>query len=92
MLYPGGCYIRARHQGRANGMQTVSSTSSQVLIGGTTPAFGAVNLTSMVTNALPVANGGTGNSSLTAYAVLAGGTTSTGALQQVMGLVLLGRY
>lgn len=33
-----------------------------------------------------VANGGTGNSSLTAYAVMAAGTTSTGALQQVSGL------
>lgn len=33
-----------------------------------------------------VANGKTGNTSLTAYAVLAGGTTSTGAMQQVSGL------
>jgi hypothetical protein len=32
---------------------------------------------------LPVANGGTGASSQTAYAVLAGGTTSTGAYQSV---------
>lgn len=38
------------------------------------------------TTSVPVANGGTGNTSLTAYAVLAGGTTSTGALQQVSGL------
>jgi GDSL-like lipase/acylhydrolase family protein len=34
---------------------------------------------------LAVANGGTGNTSLTAYALLAGGTTSTGAMQQVSG-------
>lgn len=33
-----------------------------------------------------VPQGGTGDSSFTAYAVLAGGTTSTGALQQVSGL------
>lgn len=33
-----------------------------------------------------VAQGGTGLSSMTAYAVLAGGTTSTGNLQQVSGL------
>jgi hypothetical protein len=33
--------------------------------------------------ALPVASGGTGASSQTAYAVLAGGTTSTGAYQSV---------
>jgi hypothetical protein len=35
--------------------------------------------------ALPVAQGGTGDTSLTAYALLGGGTTSTGALQQVTG-------
>lgn len=40
---------------------------------------------SNVTGTLGVANGGTGNTSLTAYALLAGGTTGTGALQQVSG-------
>jgi hypothetical protein len=35
---------------------------------------------------LIVAHGGTGKQSLTAYALLAGGTTSTGVLQQVSGL------
>lgn len=39
-----------------------------------------------LTNALTVPNGGTGDSSLTAYAVLCGGTTSTGAVQSVAGL------
>lgn len=34
---------------------------------------------------LAVAIGGTGNTSLTAYALMAGGTTSTGATQQVSG-------
>ena len=48
----------------------IYSTSSSALTAGT----------------LPVAAGGTGNSSLTAYAIIAGGTTSTGALQQVSGL------
>jgi S-ribosylhomocysteine lyase LuxS involved in autoinducer biosynthesis len=33
-----------------------AGTSSQVLVGGTTPAFGAVNLTSMVTGILPSGN------------------------------------
>lgn len=37
-------------------------------------------------SSLTVPLGGTGNTSLTAYALLAGGTTSTGALQQVSGL------
>lgn len=35
---------------------------------------------------LPVANGGTGDSTFTAYSVICGGTTSTGALQSVVGL------
>ena len=41
------------------------------------------SLTANVTGTLPVANGGTGATSQTAYAVLAGGTTSTGAYQSV---------
>lgn len=39
-----------------------------------------------LSRAVSVTEGGTGNSSLTAYAVMAGGTASTGALQQVSGL------
>jgi hypothetical protein len=44
---------------------------------------GTIALASGVSGTLPVANGGTGASSQTAYAVLAGGTTSTGAYQSV---------
>jgi hypothetical protein len=44
---------------------------------------GTIALASGVTGTLPVANGGTGATSQTAYAVLAGGTTSTGAYQSV---------
>jgi hypothetical protein len=44
-----------------------------------------------VTGTVAVANGGTGDASLTAYAVLTGGTTSTGALQQVSGLGTAGQ-
>ena len=36
-----------------------AGTATQVLIGGTTPSFGAVTLTSMVSGILPIANGGT---------------------------------
>lgn len=36
--------------------------------------------------ALPVANGGTGDTSFTAYSVICGGTTTTGALQNVSGV------
>lgn len=35
---------------------------------------------------IDVANGGTGDSSLTAYAVLCGGTTTTGAVQSIAGV------
>ncbi len=36
--------------------------------------------------AIDVAHGGTGDTSLTAYAILAGGTTSTGAVQSISGV------
>lgn len=41
----------------------------------------SVNLSSQVTGVLPVSHGGTGDSSLTAYAPIFGGTTTTGAVQ-----------
>lgn len=41
------------------------------------------DLASEVTGVLPVANGGTGKATLSTYQVIAGGTTATGALQQV---------
>jgi len=41
------------------------------------------DLTSNVTGTLPVANGGTGVASTTAYAVLCGGTTTTGPFQAI---------
>ena len=43
----------------------------------------ALPLTTGVTGTLPVANGGTGAVSQTAYAVLCGGTTTTGAYQSI---------
>jgi len=48
-------------------------------------------LTSAVTGTLPVANGGSGDTSHTAYAVLTGGTTSTGAVQSVSGVGIAGQ-
>lgn len=41
---------------------------------------------SALSSPLSISNGGTGDSSLTAYAVLCGGTTSTSAIQPVAGL------
>lgn len=43
---------------------SISGTSSQVLLGGTKPSWGQVNLTSQVTGVLPIANGGTNASSM----------------------------
>ena len=77
------------------GVQSITGTANQVIassstgnitlslpqsIGtGNSPTFAGLTLT----NALTVANGGTGDQSFTAYAVICGGTTTTGALQSV---------
>jgi hypothetical protein len=52
---------------------------------------GSVNLGSDVTSVLPVANGGTGDASLTAYAVLTGGVTSTSPVQSVASVGTAGQ-
>ena len=51
------------------------------------PVTGALKCTATLSlSGLTVAQGGTGLTSLTAYAVLCGGTTATGAMQQVSGV------
>lgn len=50
---------------------------------GVAPSWGKVGLTTHVSGTLPVTNGGTGVASATAYALIAGGTTSTGAFQSL---------
>ena len=52
---------------------------------------GSIGLTTQVTGTLPVANGGTGVTSATAYAVLTGGTTSTGAFQSIASVGTTGQ-
>lgn len=61
------------------------ATTNVLLSGGVgnAPSWGKVDLETAVANVLPVPNGGTGNLSFIEYALLAGGTTATGALQQV---------
>ncbi len=70
----------------------IAGTANQVLRvngAGTALAFGSIDLAQSATvgtSILPVSNGGTGVASTTAYALLAGGTTSTGALQSLSGV------
>jgi hypothetical protein len=57
--------------------------------GSTSTAY--CSLTTNVTGTLPVANGGTGATTQTAYAVLCGGTTSTGAYQSIASVGTAGQ-
>lgn len=53
-----------------------AGTATQVLHGGTTPGFSAVSLTADVSDVLPVANGGTGQTSYTVGDLLYASTTT----------------
>jgi hypothetical protein len=64
------------------GAGSVTLSTPQNIATSSSPTFAALTLTA----ALTVANGGTGLQSTTAYAVLCGGTTSTGALQSIAGV------
>ncbi len=56
-----------------------AGSNSQVLIGGTTPAWGAVALGSMVSGTLPAANGGTGVNNGSSTITLGGALTFSGS-------------
>jgi hypothetical protein len=58
---------------------------------GTLSSCTGLPLTTGVTGTLPVANGGTNATSQTAYAVICGGTTSTGAYQSVASVGTAGQ-
>lgn len=75
-------------QGNSAFVATAAGTTGQVLVAstGSNPAWGTVSLTSGVTGTLPVANGGTGNTTFTAYSVVCAGTTSTDPFQNVSGV------
>ena len=60
------------------------SGSNITFTGGTTGlTFAGAGTTETLTGTLVVSNGGTGRASLTAYAVLCGGTTTTSAVQSI---------
>ncbi len=60
--------------------QTGAGTSTQVLHGGTSPSYSAVSLTADVTGALPIANGGTGQTTKAAAFNALSPITTTGDL------------
>lgn len=74
-------------------VQGPAGTTTTVLHGNASgaPTYGAVSLTADVSGTLPVTNGGTNATSFTAYAVICGGTTSTGALQSVASVGTAGQ-
>jgi hypothetical protein len=55
------------------------------------PSYGKIGLATHVDGTLPVANGGTGRTTHTAYAVLCGGTTTTGAQQSIASVGTAGQ-
>lgn len=63
-----------------------SSDSSTPLNTTVDPSTGRLRVSATLSSPLTVAQGGTGATSFTAYSVILGGTTSTGALQNVSGL------
>jgi hypothetical protein len=71
----------------ANAGVGIRSTGSNVYVGVHTEVNNTSGPTTGTLNTkLTVGNGGTGNITLTPYALMAGGTTATGAMQQVSGL------
>lgn len=69
-----------------SGSATPSSGVLTISGGSTGLTTSASSSTVNITGTLHVANGGTGLSSLTAYALMTAGTTATGNMQQVSGL------
>jgi hypothetical protein len=78
ILYSSAADTLAKLAKDTNATRYLSNTGSS-----NNPAWAQVNLANGVTGTLTVPNGGSGVASATAYAVLCGGTTSTGAFQSI---------
>lgn len=71
------------------GTRLAAGTSTQILRGGTTPSWGTVALTTMVSGVLPLANGGTGSSSQNFVDLSSAQTGIAGTKQFVNDMTLL---
>lgn len=69
--------------GEENERLPIGDPNTVIRTDGDIPEWGKVDLAADVEDTLPVANGGTGATSFTPYAVILGGTTATGPLQDV---------
>lgn len=93
IIAPSGSGIVTSITGTANEIIASSATGAitlstpQAIASTSSPTFAALTLTAPLT----VANGGSGATSHTAYAVLTGGTTSTGAVQSVASVGTAGQ-
>lgn len=80
---------------QANGaaLTRTNDTNVTMTLGGasSTALLNATSMTLGWTGSLAVARGGTGNTTFTAYSVICGGTTSTGAFQNVSGVGTFGQ-
>lgn len=86
MLYASASNTLSKLAKDTNATRYLSNTGTS-----NNPAWAQINLANGVTGTLTVPNGGTGVASTTAYAVVCGGTTSTGALQSIAGVGTAGQ-